>query len=115
MTDKFAAIEPSKVDVLAGVLAACLVVGGGFVLLNWSGSTPRPLSGVVQSVGPISVSRVHGATQEAASVRLPNGSLVTAYVASGGPISPGDTVRILEQPRLVGWPSYEVVSKESSQ
>ena len=115
MTDKFAALEPSKIGVFAGAVVACLVIVGGFVLLNWSGSAPQSLSGVVETVGPVSVSRVHGASQEAASVRLSNGALVTAYVVSGGPISPGDPVRVLEQSRLVGWPSYEVVAKEPSQ
>src|SRR4051812_35503692 len=115
MVDKFAALEPSKIGVFAGVLAACLIVVGGFVLFNWSSNAPRSLSGVVQGVGTISVARSQGATQEAAPVRLSNGALVTAYVVSGDPIAPGDAVRVLEQPRLVGWPSYEIVARESSQ
>ena len=83
-----------------------------FLLFRWSGSEPRRLAGVVESTGAISVAKIQGGTREEASIRLSDGTLVFAYVVSGGPLSEGDRVLLLEAHRPLGGPVYQVVGKE---
>ena len=98
---------------IVSIIAAVLFVGL-FLASRWPASAPRSLTGTVQNSGSVSVARVQGGTQSAASVRLSNGNLVTAYVVSGGPVTPGDKVRLLEQANLFGAPVYQIVAKVGS-
>jgi hypothetical protein len=110
MTDRFADVEVPKSRRIHGVLAVVLIVGV-FLLFRWSGSEPTRLAGVVESAGPVSVAKIQGATREQASVRLADGTLVLAYVVSGGPLSEGDRVLLLEANRPLGGSVYQVVGK----
>lgn len=104
--------EPRKKGLLGVVVGACVLVGL-FLAIRMPSGAPVSLVGVVQSSGSISVAKIQGGTREAASVLLPDGKVVTAYVVSGGPLSPGDKVRVLEQPRALGDSVYQVVAKET--
>jgi hypothetical protein len=110
MTDKFADLEPPKPRFGLGVIAVVLIVGM-FLLFRWSGSEPRRLSGVVESTGAVAAAKIQGATREEATIRLADGTLVLAYVVSGGPLSKGDQVSLLAQDRLMGGTVYQVVGK----
>lgn len=110
MTDKFADLEQPKSRTFFDVLVLALIVGV-FLLFRWSGSEPRRLDGVVESTGTISVAKIKGGTREEASVRLADGTLVFAVVVSGGPLSKGDKVLLLEASRPLGGPVYQVVGK----
>jgi len=88
---------------------------GLFLASRWPASAPRSAIGTVQTSGAVSVAKAQGGTQAAASVRLSTGNLVTAYVVSGGPVAPGDQVRLLEQSRLFGAPVYQIVAKDGPQ
>jgi hypothetical protein len=112
MTDKFADLEEPKFRRWVGVVVVALLLAAFFVF-RWSGSTPNRVAGVVEATGPVSVARVSGATREVASVRLGNGLVVSAPVASGGPLSPGDKVILLEEPRFLVSPAYQVVGKDT--
>jgi hypothetical protein len=103
--------EASNTKTTVGVLAMTLFIGL-FLASRWSASLPRSVTGTVQSSGAISAAKVQGGTQAAASVRLSTGRLVTAYVVSGGPVAPGDKVRLLEQTSLLGTAAYQIVAKE---
>ena len=77
---------------------------------------PAELTGVVLSSGPISLSKNMGGTRELARVQLADGSVVSALVAAGGPLSQGDVVVFTTDiaPRVgigVSLPQYEVVAK----
>ena len=98
---------------IVGIIAAVLFVGL-FLASRWPASAPRSLTGTVQNSSSVGVARVQGGTQSAASVRLSTGNLVTEYVVSGGPVAPGDKVRLLEQTNLFGAPAYQIVAKEDS-
>jgi hypothetical protein len=111
MADKFADLEPSKWRNVFPILAVVLVVGA-FLLFRWSGSAPVQVSGVVESAGAVSVAKISGGTRERATVRLTNGAVVFAFVASGGPLSPGDRVTLLEERRLLGGPVYQIVAQD---
>ena len=111
MADKFADLEEPKSRNVLGLLAVLLIVGI-FLLFRWSGSAPRRVSGIVQSAGAIAVGRIGGGTQESATIRLADGTIVIAYVVSGGPLAPGDSVNLVEEHRPMGGPVYQVVGKE---
>jgi len=116
MKDNFAALEDrSKVGTIIGILSIAGIIAVMYAMFWWPAKVPRSVAGTVQSAGVVSVARVSGATREAASIRLEDGTVVTAQVASGGPLAPGDRVRLLEQPRLLVGPAYQVVSKVSGQ
>jgi hypothetical protein len=112
MSDKFAALEESKWRITLGVLPVLFLLTV-LILFQWSGAPSTPVTGIVESAGAVSVARISGATREAASIRLSNGSLVIAQVLSGGPLAPGDHVRLLEEHRVLGGPAYQVVAKDS--
>ena len=113
MADKFAKLEQPKSRTLAGVLAVLFIVTV-FLLFQWSGSAPTQLHGVVESAGAINLGRTSGGTRESAMVRLDDRTLVKAYVISGGPLTSGDKVALLEEHRLLGGPIYQVVAKDLS-
>ena len=116
MKDKFATLESrSKAGTIIGVLSIAGLIAVMYALFWCPAKAPRSVTGTVQSSGAVSVARVSGATREAASVRLDDGTVVTAQVAGGGPLAPGDRVRLLEQSRLLAGPAYQVVSKVSRQ
>ena len=103
--------QPSR---FAPAIAIGVVVVLVAVYLAWHLPSGGPIShtGVVQTSGSIGASRIKGGTQEAALVLLENGAVVTAYVASGGALSAGDHVRVLEQKALLGPSAFQVVAKE---
>jgi hypothetical protein len=103
--------EPRKKGLLGVVVGACVLLGL-FLAIRMPSGAPINLVGVVQSSGSISVAKIQGGTREAASVVLSDGNVVTAHVISGGPLSPGDKVRVLEQRRMLGSSVYQVVAKE---
>ena len=112
MKDKFAALENwSKAGTIFGVLTIAGIIAVFYVMFRWPASPPRSVIGIVETSGAVSVARVSGATREAVSIRLDSGKLVIAQVSNGGPLSPGDRVRLLEQSRLLVGPAYQVVSK----
>ena len=110
MTDKFEAAEEPGSRNVAGLLAVVFAVAV-FLLFRWSTSSSTSMTGIVESSGTISVARIKGGTREAASVRLADGRIVEAYVVSGGPLSKGDAVYLVEQRRVLGGPVYQVVEK----
>jgi hypothetical protein len=112
MSDKFAALEESKWRIALAVLPVLFLLTV-LILFQWSGAPSNAATGIVESAGAVSVARISGATREAASIRLSNGSLVIAQVLSGGPLAPGDHVRLLEEHRIIGGPAYQVVAKKS--
>ncbi len=115
MKDKFAALEsPSWPGVLVGGFSVIVLIAVFFVVFRWPTAAPEPVTGTVESSGAVSVARVSGATREAASIRLDDGRLVIAQVGGGGPLSPGDKVRLLEQSRILGEPAFQVVAKVPS-
>ena len=112
MSDKFARLEYGpRVGAAFGVLVVLALIGIFFSLMRWPSGAPRQVTGTVQASGAISAERVAGGTREAASVRLESGNLIMAQVAEGGPLAPGDKVRLVEQSRLLGGPVYQVVAK----
>ena len=114
MKDEFAALESqSRVGTIIGVLSIAVAIAVMYVMFWWPAKAPRSVTGTVQASGAVSVARVSGATREAASVRLDDGTIVMAQVAGGGPLAPGDRVQLLEQSRLLVGPAYQVVSKTS--
>ncbi len=114
MRDKFADLEERKPRTWPAALAIVVLVAG-MSIYHWSGAKPEKLIGTVESAGSISVAKVQGSTQEAASVRLDNGDLAMAVIASGGPFHQGDRVIILKETRLLAGPAYVITGKESSQ
>jgi hypothetical protein len=95
-------------------IGLCLLLGS-FVAVRVPSGTAVGKVGVVQSSGAISVAKVQGGTREVAAVLLTDGNVVTAYVTAGGPLAPGDRVKLLEQPRTFGGPLYQVVAKDPAQ
>jgi hypothetical protein len=112
MSDRFEEVEEPKIRVARDMLIAGLIVCT-FLLLRFSAWGPKQATGVVESSGAISVPKIAGGTREEAYVRLADGTLVFAYVVSGGPLSKGDKVFLLETHRLWGGAVYQVVGKES--
>lgn len=113
MKDKFADLEEPKQRTWPAAVGLLIFVVFLFAY-RWSGAKPEKVLGTVESAGTISVAKVEGSTQEAARVRLDNGDLAMAMVASGGPLHNGDRVIILKEARLFGAPAYVVTAKEST-
>ena len=113
MTDSYDDSEKQQSRVVFAVFAGAIIVAI-FFAYRWSGSTPIRLTGVVQSMGTIETPRSLGGTQAVASVRLNDGTLVEAYVASDEPLSAGNAVQILQKPSLLGGSTYLVVSRAPS-
>ena len=83
-----------------------------YQLAGASKGSPTYFNGVIESSGHISVASIAGGNAQAASVRLSDGRLVTAYVASDVPLlSEGDTVRVAEQESLAMPPYFAVIAK----
>ena len=95
--------------IVAGALSAVLILSPA-PAPSLSKSSLKSISGTVVSSGAINLGKYSGGTREMALVRLPNGSTVSALVASGGPLSPGDRVTL--EPALTGaiWPSHNALS-----
>ena len=111
MLDKFAIVEESKGELWLGAIFVLFLVSVIFCF-RWSGATSIRVAGIVESSGPINLGKMSGGTREIASVRLTNGALVSAPVVSGGPLTAGDTVTLLEEPKSIGVSAYQVVGKE---
>jgi hypothetical protein len=110
--DKFAWLEyRSRVGSVFGALFVLIAIGVFFILMRWPAAAPRSVTGIVQTSGAVSAARIDGGNREAASVRLDNGNLVIAQVGAGGPLAPGDKVRLIEQSRFLGGPAYQVIAK----
>ena len=115
MKDRFAILEGRPWSgVFVGGFSVIVLIVVFFVVFRWPTAAPKPVTGTVESSGTVSVAKVSGATREAASIRLDDGRLVIAQVSAGGPLSPGDKVRILEQSRVFGQPAFQVVAKAPS-
>lgn len=84
-----------------------------FSLLFITRSGPTHEDGVVESSGVISVAKIKGGTQRAASVRLANGALISAAVQIDDPLRAGDHVHLLHQRSIVGTSSYALVGKQA--
>ena len=109
----------SLIGVLAAITIAVVISVVLFMQPKQAPSTYAPaaeLIGVVQSSGPIALSRTSGGTRELAMVQLPDGSVVSALVTAGGPLSTGDRVVLstLTAPTaaLGQATEYEVVAKK---
>jgi hypothetical protein len=115
--------EESSASLIGVLVAIAIAVVISVVLFMQP--TPAPtirapateLTGVVQSSGPITLSRSMGGTRERAMVQLSDGSVVPALVGAGGPLSPGDRVVLspFTAPTAgfgLGLPQYEVVAKK---
>jgi len=123
--------EPWNARHLVGIIAIAVVTVAalalGLAIEYYPAISPaRRVVGVVQSSGAISLGKINGGTRETASIRLADGNVVLAYVnfggplpagegstLSSGPLSTGDSVTLLEQPRLLLPPSYEVIAKNT--
>ena len=112
MRDKFAVLERPSPRTVLSVLGFLLLVVIALAY-TWSGTAPVPVSGVVQSAGTASYGRIRGGTKQVASVLLSDGTVVPAYVVSGGLVSVGDNVRVLKERRLFGGSTYQVIAKGS--
>jgi hypothetical protein len=107
--------EPSRWQNFVGFLGL-LVIAAVFLApkLPWGAS--HTVDGIVESAGPLNFGKYSGGgVREVATVRLSNGQIVTTGVSSGGPLSPGDHVAVLEQPHLVGPSAFVVVAKTRGQ
>ena len=111
--DPFIDTVPTRNPLLAGI--AFLVIASLFSLFCIARSGPTRESGVVESIGAISVAGIQGGTQRAASVRLANGALISAAVQVDDPLAPGDHVRLLHQRSIIGTSSYALVGREAIQ
>ncbi len=76
-------------------------------------SASKPIQGVVESVEPLRVINVRGASVEDVSVRLTDGSIVRAQVANSQTLRAGDEVRVMEQRSSGDGPNYLVIAEES--
>ena len=105
--------ESPKLSFAGLVFALCAFVAFYFARAMPSGD-PTSTTGVIEITGNVSYTKQPLGTSQAASVRLSNGAVVYAYVISGGPYSPGDSVAIRQQQYLIGPPSYQVIAKNSA-
>jgi hypothetical protein len=123
--------EPWNARRIAGtitvVVVAVAVLALGLAIEYYPAIAPaRKVVGVVQSSGTFNLGKINSGTHETASIRLADGSVVLAYVNFGGtlpagegatlpsgPLSAGDAVTLLEQPRLLRPPSYEIIAKNT--
>jgi hypothetical protein len=110
MGDKYAVLAEPRFRFIGPLLVA-VVVFGLILFFLFSGSM-HAIDGVVQTSGAINRGKYGGGTQEIASVRLSDGRRVLASVASGGPLAPGDRVRLMEQRQTIGAPAFVIVGKE---
>ena len=106
--------QSSKAGPIAALLGAAILLSA-YVAWHLPSGSPISHAGVVQTSGSISASRIKGGTREAATVLLADGTVVTAYVVSGGALSAGDRVRVLEQRALLGPSAFQVVAREAGQ
>ena len=111
MGDPFAKLERPSLSTVLRVIGLFVLVAYALAY-GWIGNEAVPVTGVVQSVGPSSFGKYQGGTQQAASVRLADGSLVQAYVISGGLVSAGERVQMYKEARLFGaMTTYQIVAK----
>jgi hypothetical protein len=94
----------------AAIIALLFFVAAS--VFNRAEPTGNQVAGIVLSSGAIARGKAQGGTREAATVRLPSGRIVSAMVISGGPLSPGAHVTLLERARLVGGPTYDIIAAD---
>jgi len=111
MRDKFADLEEPKFET-AKLFFGLLVLLAIFLAYSWSGATAVTVSGVVQSAGSATFGKIMGGTRQIASVRLADGTIVQAYVVSDNLVSPGDNVELLQEHRLLGGSTFQIVAKK---
>jgi len=70
----------------------------------------RQVIGTVQSLNPL---KSRNGAREMVSVQLPSGEVVTVLLASGGALTRGDRVTLIEQPRILGNPNYKIATNVS--
>ena len=99
-------------QVLSSLLVLLLVVAFLFFAYGNARSPGQNVPGVVLSSGATSFSGVGRGTREVALVQLSSGRTVSALVISGGPLSRGTRVTLLERSRLWGGQAYEVISAQ---
>ena len=104
-------LGPMGVTIRKLVIAAAAILVAALVLVFTISPRPRAVGpshveyGFVESVGPIAVGRARGATRAVASIRMPDGQLVTAHVLGDVSVPVGARVRV-----RVDRGSYEVES-----
>jgi hypothetical protein len=108
MTDKFAGLEEPKSNAVMLVVVAFGLI---FMILasRLFTSASEPIQGVVETIDPMRVIDGHGASVEAVSVRLTDGSIVPAQAANGASLHVGDQVRVMELRTSGAKPSYQAI------
>ena len=104
MSDKFAELEEPKKRTLPAALVI-LALMGGFAIHQLSKPRHVQMSGVIEPARTPN-------EQPGLLVRLDNGLVVTANVASGGPFVAGDNVKVIEDITLTAPPVYQIAGKE---
>ena len=101
MKDKFAELEERKNRTLPTALGILALVAAMFA---WQLSRIEPIevSGVVESTNDI---------QRSSSVRLDNGTVVSASLPPNGAVSNGERVVVIETTKVFGAPDYQVAVK----
>ena len=104
MKDKFADLEEPKTRTLPAALAILLIMAAMFAW-HLSRLEPITISGIVESTDP---------SRHSSSVRLDNGTVVNASLATSVPVVRGDRVLVVEHTKVFGAPDYQVSGKGSS-
>jgi hypothetical protein len=97
------------------LIVGAFVVAGLLTINSVYFPQTRELSGVVQNLGSVDSGIGQGrggGNREYASIKLQSGTIVLARVVSGGVLSVGENVKVLEQKRFIGPAIFQVVSIE---
>ena len=104
MKDKFADLEEPKSRTLPAALAVLAIMAAMFA---WHLSRIETIttSGIIESTD---------ATGKISSVRLDNGTIVSASLTSAAPVIRGERVVVVEHTKVFGAPDSEIAGKGSS-
>ena len=101
MKDKFADLEEPKNRTLPTALGILALMAAMFAL-HLSRIEPIEISGIIESTDD---------SKRSSSVRLDNGTVVTASLPTNGAVSKGERVVVIETTRVFGAPDYQVAGK----